>query len=451
MTNKKTLKGLVQLGNKAEIFKLISNKKVLIWGARMTGIGALRQLKNNNIDVLGFVDSDVAFNGKFSQGLKVYNPNELKNILDDREDVVILVAVALKESEILSQLNKLEIPKIPVLSFYDENAPYYTVDILSSCNLKCASCPHSIEETDVPKGSMTLETFKSVFDKVMEDSPATSHISLYSWGEPLLHPYLSEIIDYVHERNVAVALSSNLSIKFRSRLDKIIQSNPDSLKVSLSGFYPDAYNNTHQGGDIDLVKANLILIRELIDKYNSNTLVDINYHLYKDNSGINIDEMEKFADNLGFVVSKTYALVMPLERVISHVEGKPDLQTKLLEDNLLVTIDEGIKASSKSVLPENTCPFRENQININADLSVPICCTVWQRDENVVAKNFLESNLEEINNNKKNVDLCNKCMKLRLPEYNMGLNKNGWEEYAKQKTVTDIGSKLDIKKSIKPI
>ena len=112
------------MGNKADIFKLISNKKVLIWGARMTGIGALRQLKNNNIDVLGFVDSDVAFNGKYSQGLKVYNPNELKNILDDREDVAILVAVALKESEILSQLNKLNIPKIPVLSFYDEKAPY---------------------------------------------------------------------------------------------------------------------------------------------------------------------------------------------------------------------------------------------------------------------------------------------------------------------------------------
>jgi MoaA/NifB/PqqE/SkfB family radical SAM enzyme len=439
------------LENRDEVFKFVSNQKVLIWGARMTGIGALRQLKNNNIDVLGFVDSDKAFENKYSQGLKVYSPVELKNILNDRKDVVILVAVALKEDEILSQLKKLDIPQIPVLSFHDVNAPYYTVDILSSCNLKCASCPHSIEETDVPKGSMTLETFKSVFDKIMEDSPFTSHISLYSWGEPLLHPYLSEIINYVHEKNVAVALSSNLSIKFRSRLDKIIQSNPDSLKVSLSGFFPDAYNNSHQGGDIELVKENLISIRKLIDKYNANTLVDINYHLYKDNCGINIDEMEMFANKLGFVVSKTYALVMPLERVISHVEGKPDLQTKLLEDNLLVTIDEGIEASSKSVLPENTCPFRENQININADLSVPICCTVWQRDENVVAKNFLESNLDEINKNKKNVDLCNKCMKLRLPEYNMGLNKTGWEEYAKQKTVTDIGSKLDIKKSIKPI
>ena len=219
----------------------------------------------------------------------------------------------------------------------------------------------------------------------------------------------------------------------------------------MSGYYAEAYDNTHQGGDIELVKDNLILIRKLIDKYKSNTLVDINYHLYRDNSRENISEMEKFADNLGFVVSKTYALVMPLERVISHLEGKPDLQTKLLEDNLLVTIDEGIDASSRSALPENTCPFRENQININADLSVPICCTVWQRDENVVAKNFLESSINEINTNKKNVDLCNKCMKLKLPEYNMGLNKNGWQEYAKQKVITDIGSKEGLKKSIKSI
>ena len=42
-------------------------------------------------------------------------------------------------------------------------------------------------------------------------------------------------------------------------------------------------------------------------------------------------------------------------------------------------------------------------------------------------------------------------MELRLPEYNMGLNKNGWENYAKQKTITDLGSREKLKKSIKRI
>jgi hypothetical protein len=238
---------------------------------------------------------------------------------------------------------------------------------------------------------------------------------------------------------VAVALSSNLSIKFGDRIEKIIKSNPDYLKVSLSGFYPNAYNNTHAGGDINLVKKNLVLIRELIDKYKAKTLVDINYHLYKDNSGENLKQMEDFSNKLGFVISKTYALVMPLERVISHLEDNSDSQTKQLQNNLLVTIDEGINASSKISLPKNTCPFRENQININSDLTVPVCCTVWERNGNIVAQNFLKTNINEINLNKKKIDLCNKCMSLRLPEYNMGFNKNGWENYAKEKKITDQG------------
>ena len=427
--------------NREKIFNSLANKKVLIWGARMTGIGALRQLNKKNITVLNFIDSDDALVGKFVHGLKVYHPNQLSKLVKNRKDVAILIAVSIKENEILNQLQKLNIVTVPIVSFFDTMAPYYTIDILGSCNLKCPSCPHSIIGTEVPKGSMTIETFKSVFDKIMTDTPSISHISLYSWGEPFLHPYLDKIIDYVHEKNVAVALSSNLSIKFGDRIERIIKANPDYLKVSLSGFYPKAYNNTHTGGDINLVKKNLILIKSLLDKYNAKTLIDINYHLYKDNSGENIKQMEKFADDLGFVISKTYALVMPLERVISHLENNPDFQTKQLENNLLVTIDEGIKASSKFSLPKNTCPFRENQININSDLTVPVCCVVWERDKNVVAENFLKTNLNEINLNKKQVKLCNKCMKLNLPEYNMGFNNKDWEKYAKQKVITDVGSK----------
>ena len=425
--------------NREKILNSLANKKVFIWGARMTGIGALRQLNKRQIKVLNFIDSDDALHGKFVHGLKVYHPNHLIELSEKHNDATILIAVSLKENEILKQLQELKINNLSVVSFFDETAPYYTIDILGSCNLKCPSCPHSIIETEVPKGSMTIETFKSVFDKIIRDTPSVSHISLYSWGEPFLHPYLDKIIDYVHEKNVAVALSSNLSIKFGDRIERIIKANPDYLKVSLSGFYPKAYNNTHTGGDINLVKKNLILIRDLLDKYNAKTLIDINYHLYKDNSGENIKKMEKLADDLGFVISKTYALVMPLERVISHLEGNPDFQTKKLENNLLVTIDEGIKASSKFPLPKNTCPFRENQININADLTVPVCCVVWERDEKVVAQNFLKTNLNEINKNKKQVSLCNKCMHLNLPEYNMGFNKKDWDKYAKEKIVIDVG------------
>ena len=431
----------MNFNNRSNLFKHLKDKNVFIWGARMTGIGALRQLKKEDINVVSFIDSDPAFENNSVHGLFVKNPKDLKKISNTYKNAVILIAVSLKEDEILQQLQDLDIHNLEIISFLDENSPYYTIDILGSCNLKCASCPHSITDSSVPKGSMKFETFVKVFDKIILETPSISHISLYSWGEPLLHPYIDKIIDYVHERNVSVALSSNLSIKFENRIEKIIKSNPDYLKISLSGFFPKAYNQTHEGGDINLVKSNLRLLRKLIDKYKSNTLVDINYHLYRDNCGENLYKMKNFAKELNFIVSETFALIMPLERVFSHLKGSPDYQTKKLQDNLLVTIDEGINASSKYSLPKNSCPFRENQININSDLSIPVCCTVWERENNVVAKNYLETNLKEINYNKGKAEICKKCMNLRLPEYNMGFNKQGWKQYAKEKTITDVGDK----------
>ena len=55
------------------------------------------------------------------------------------------------------------------------------------------------------------------------------------------------------------------------------------------------------------------------------------------------------------MISQTYALVMPLERVISHLEGKADFQTSQLEKNLLVTIDEGIEISSLGAKNDGFC------------------------------------------------------------------------------------------------
>jgi MoaA/NifB/PqqE/SkfB family radical SAM enzyme len=427
------------LQSRSDLYLSLSNKKVLIWGARMTGLGALRQLRSRGIEVFGFVDSDPAFNGHQVANLPLFAPSSINDLASKNPTLVMLIAVSLKEEEIRKELNKYSANHLPLYSFHDEKSPHYTIDILSSCNLKCASCPHSIEGHDTPKGSMTLETFEKVFDKILVDSPDVSHLSLYSWGEPLLHPHIDKIVAYAHERNIAVALSSNLSIKFDNRLDQLISRSPEYLKISVSGYYPTAYNNTHEGGDVNLVKSNLYRLRYAIDKYKSSTLVDINYHLYRDNSGENLMKFEELAKELGFIISKTYALIMPLERVFNYLEGQPDYQTTRLEDNLLVNINEGIEASIKTRLPENNCPFRENQVNINADLSVPVCCTVFDRNETTVAINFMESTIEGINEAKSRVKICERCMAAGLPEYNMGFNKQGWHEIAKRKAIIDIG------------
>ena len=54
------------------------------------------------------------------------------------------------------------------------------------------------------------------------------------------------------------------------------------------------------------------------------------------------------------------------------------------------------------------------------------------KEKEICPVNYLNSNLKEIEDNKKLVNTCKKCMELRLPEYNMGFNKHLWEEIAKK-------------------
>lgn len=423
------------------LLEQIAGKSVIIWGARIVGIGLSRRCKNEGIEVLSFIDSDESLWGKTIGGASVVGPHRLNEMatMHKNKKLALVVAVSIKEDEIKaairSQLCNDE--DIDVLFYKDFNSVYYTIDVVSSCNLKCLSCAHSMEGKK-PGGMMRIEDVKRVIEKILHESPNCSHVSLYSWGEPLIHPQIGDIIRLFHDAGIAVGLSTNLSHTDFKKIENAVNAEPDYLKISVSGYYPTAYNNTHQGGDITLVKSNLYRLAYLMRTKGIDSLVDVNYHLYRDNCGDNLKKMRELASELGFVLSTVYALVMPLERVLEHTEGNTDWQTTQLQENLLVSIDEGIEAS-RSVPLENGCPFKHNQMNINADLTVPTCCVVFDR-KYIVSDNYLESSLEEINSMKENAEVCSRCMELDLPQYNMGFNRDEWKRIAESKKVCDIGS-----------
>jgi MoaA/NifB/PqqE/SkfB family radical SAM enzyme len=421
----------------SEILKKLDSRPVAIWGARMTGLGFARFFKRKlNNDVVAFIDSDPALHKKNINGVLVYSPEELSELMVSNPNLMVVIAVAIKEDEIIVQLNKLGFYEKDYISYSSYCTEFYTIDVVGTCNLKCPSCPHGSSELESPLGVMEFNTFEKVIAKAMAETDIVSHVSLYSWGEPLLNPNLGKMIKHLHNNGIAVAISSNLSIKFEKSIEKMIKESPDYLKISLSGYYPEVYDATHTGGNINLVKSNMYRLKYLIDKYSASTLVDVNYHLYNNNCNENKIKMKQLCDELGFSLSATYSLVMPLERVIEHCEGKKNTEVESLEKLLLVSIDEGIAASAGVEL--SGCPFRENQININWDLNVPVCCTVFTRNKDVtVSQNYLQTPLKEINNSKGNVNLCKKCEHYGLPSYNMGFNREKWEKIAMTKKVSD--------------
>lgn len=419
---------------KNSLLRKLDDRTIVIWGARMTGLGLARFLTANQLQkARAFVDSDIALHGKTINMVQVISPAQLQELKKEDSSILVVVAVSLKEDEIISMLKEIGFGDNDFIVYSDFSTDFYTIDVVGACNLKCASCAHGSSGMDSPVGYMSFSNFELVVEKMLSETEVVSHVSLYNWGESLLHPELDKIIELLHKKGIAVAMSSNLSIKDENKIDSMIKSAPDYLKISLSGYYPEAYEDTHAGGDINLVKSNLYRLRYLIDKYGVSTLVDVNYHLYNNNCGKNLEKMKELCIELDFSISTTYSLVMPLERVIDHCDGKTSDEVMLLNQKLLVSVDEGIEASSG--LQMNGCPFRDNQVNINWDLSVPVCCTVYNRNEGtIVSKNYLQTSLLEINSMKMKVELCSKCIRYGLPAYNMGFNRAKWEIIAKTKS-----------------
>lgn len=429
----------------------LSGAPILIWGARMTGLGLVRFCRNHPnhpnhpIQLLGFIDSDPAFEGKTVAGLTCHLPSKLPDLLRQHPGLRVMVAASTKEQEINQQLLQAGFPASSFLNYSDYCDLFYTIDVMGTCNLKCLSCAHGAGGAPYPRGHMSLATFQQVVEKILAENPVVTHISLYSWGEPFLNPALPDMVAFLHQRGIAAALSSNLSIKNETLFRRVLQQDPAYLKVSLSGYYPAAYNDTHQGGNVHLVRSNLLRLRYWLDKYRLNTLVEVNYHLYNNNNQRNLQQMQALCDELGFSLSKTHALIMPLERVIEKLQGHPSPSTLALEKKLLVTVEEGIAAANHTTghippapISESPCPFLENQTVINWDLSVPVCCTTFNRGANIVTQNFLETSLKDLEAKKRAASICRTCTQLGLPAYNLGLNRARWEAIAAQKPSFDL-------------
>jgi organic radical activating enzyme len=415
------------------LLKTINQRPILIWGARMTGVGFLRLAKKYNLNVVGFVDGDPSLSEVKISGIPISLPGIIPALKRKYKNLAVVVAVSIKEDEIISALKEYGVTKDGYIRYSDFCGCFFTIDIAGVCNLKCPSCAHTVEGINNPKGFMPFKDFKKITEKMVNEVGLVSHVCLYSWGEPFLHPDLDLCINHLHSLGIATAVSSNLSIESSDQIEKVVKTSPDYLKISISGFYPEVYNTTHTGGNIELVKSNLYRLRYLIEKHKVSIYVDVNYHLYKNNTGVDLERMKQLCADLGFVLSPCYANITPVERLFDYCEGKMDAKTRKFLDLLLVGIDKGLEiAKPYNNLP---CRFRTNQVNINWDRSIPLCCVCFDRKKSTISGDYLKESLKAISLRKENHPLCEKCVKYAIPPYLLGVNQREWKKEADRNTV----------------
>lgn len=293
------------------------------------------------------------------------------------------------------------------------------IEIVGTCNLRCPSCPvgnyGEMRKLGSVGGTMPVDYFVKVIDKCKEEilpDHEDSFISLYSWGEPLIHPNVGELITYARESGFRTGLSSNLN--YIRNLESAIAAGVDEFVVSLSGFTQEVYARTHAGGDIEKVKINMRMLSELIAKYDYHTKVFVNYISYKSNVNVDMGNMLNYCDSLRFQTSPSIAYYLPVENMLRIAKGTADdrIDWSVVE-KLLVPVDRQLEISAANAAPDEECDLIETRIDVDVDGAVKLCCASYERSHNI-AKDFLSIPLDEIQASRRNAALCGDCMKFGI-------------------------------------
>jgi wyosine [tRNA(Phe)-imidazoG37] synthetase (radical SAM superfamily) len=285
----------------------------------------------------------------------------------------------------------------------------YAIDIVGGCNLRCPTCP--VSQQSMPKGLMQLTLFKNILDKIKAESKDKHpDIWLFNWTEPFLHPELDLFVKAVKQAGLSSFISTNLNSGHR--LEAVIAENPDQLKVSLSSFKQNIYGQTHVRGNIERVKANLVKLAKLIEKYQATTQVFIGHHLYR-NTIEEQTEIAEFSHQLHFNYAPSNAILAPLETVMKLMTTKkvPELNglyEQFLQDPIEIARTNSLKRSGNK-----DCELRFNMTTLQYDGQVNLCCGTTQKIA-ATPTYFMEKSFEELESLKYNNPFCKKCISLNL-------------------------------------
>lgn len=286
------------------------------------------------------------------------------------------------------------------------------VDVVGSCNLRCPSCPVGNMGAVNPTGLIKKELLDQALEKANREYRIVN-VALYNWAEALLHPELPELVRIVKKHGLRCLLSSNLNVLRNP--DELFLSQPDELRISLSGFTQESYGKTHAGGDIERVKANMLRLSESKRKTkNHATRVYVYFHKYKHNLH-EVEPMRAYATELGFGWMESWAYFMPLEKAVACAEDRLSAADQAFVDSqFALPIRKAIEAAKQ--FKDEPCQMYDNQIVLDLKGNAVLCCAVYDFKANTLGS-FLEMTPEQFAASKRNHSTCATCTKHGLHRY----------------------------------
>ncbi|HEX2171575.1 MAG TPA: radical SAM protein, partial [Dehalococcoidia bacterium] len=110
------------------------------------------------------------------------------------------------------------------------------LEVVNRCNSLCTTCPLTFGPHESAH-SLRWDEFLQITDQF----PALERVVLHGIGEPLMNPELPRMIRHLKERGAYVLFNSNAILLNGRRVDALIESGLDEIRVSIDGATPETY------------------------------------------------------------------------------------------------------------------------------------------------------------------------------------------------------------------
>lgn len=295
---------------------------------------------------------------------------------------------------------------------YDVKAPYDLVyfDIVGYCNAKCPYCmtgSRRVDDAAFPSKAIEVDRFEKAIDHLLANGficAGRSRIDLYSWGEPLLHPKLNDVLRVLSTRNIDFGLSTNASKAVQ--LDSDVLTNLRELKFSISGFSQSSYDRIH-GFEFETIRKNMETLVKNVRGAGSPSEFTMAFHIYQFNVG-EMRSAAEFCRRNGIGFGPYCARLADYEFKKWYLEGaiSREMLDRMSKDLFLDYID-GLMAA----MPEDyKCP-QLSKLTIDEYCNALTCCILAKDHPEYSLGSLFDLSKSEIHDMRLARKVCGECIK----------------------------------------
>lgn len=128
------------------------------------------------------------------------------------------------------------------------------LEVTSSCNLRCAMC---LVRYRPPVNKLAGAMEWTLFSDLIDELPGVETVTLQGLGEPLLSPYLLDMIELLKQRGVRTGFNSNGTLLRPAIAERLVDMGLDWLHISLDGSSAQTFEAIRDGASFTTVLNNL--------------------------------------------------------------------------------------------------------------------------------------------------------------------------------------------------